>query len=246
MKIETIGLFGFGRFGRMVNDYLSAKKQVSVYDSDLQKLDGLASAASFEQVMSSQLIILCVPISAMEQLCRKMATYLQPGQIVMDTCSVKQRPVEWMLTHLPEPVGILGTHPLFGPDSGKEGIAGLKIVLCPTRIDQEAYRQICHSLEALQLVIIETTPEEHDRQIAQSQAIFHLISEAMKRLEWGSQDISTPGPEAFYRLVKTVQHDTDQLFLDLERENPHTAHCRHEFIQKIVDLNEQLSANNSS
>lgn len=245
MKIETVGLLGFGRFGRMVHEYLSPEKRVSVYDPDSRKLGGLTNATSFEKVLSSQLIILCVPISSVEPLCKRMATHLQPGQVVMDTCSVKQHPVQWMLAHLPESVGILGTHPLFGPDSGKEGISGLKIVVCPARIDQDTYRQIRRYLESLQLVIIEATPEEHDHQIAQSQAIFHLIAEAMKRLGWAGQAISTPGPEAFYRLVKTVQHDTDQLFFDLERENPHTAHYRREFIQEIVELDRRLSADRS-
>lgn len=244
MKIETIGLLGFGRFGRMVLEYLSPAKLVRVYDTDPQKLEGLAQAASFEPTISSQVIILCVPISSLEEACRKMAPHLRPGQIVVDTCSVKERPLRWMLAHLPKSVEILGTHPLFGPDSGKDGIAGLKIVLCPARIRDEAYSAIRHCLESLQLVLIETTPAEHDRQIAQSQAIFHLIAQVVKRLTWGGQAISTPGPEMFYRLVRTVQHDTDQLFLDMERENPHALQYRRQFIQEMIRLDEELSARN--
>ena len=60
---------------------------------------------------------------------------------------------------------------------------------------------------------VEVTAQEHDQQIAKSQAVFHLIAQVMKQLKWASQDISTPGPEAFNRLVRTVQQDTDQLFL---------------------------------
>lgn len=242
MKIETVGLLGFGRFGKMVYEYLHPKKTVSVYDPDRRRVGGLAQAASFEEVARSQLIILCVPISSVQETCKKLAACVRPGQIVIDTCSVKKRPVEWMLTHLPESVEVLGTHPLFGPDSGKDGIAGLKIALSPVRISEEAYRQVRQCLESFRLVLIETTPEEHDRQIAQSQAIFHLIAEAMKQLSWGGQAISTPGPDAFYRLVKTVQHDTDQLFFDLERENPHTDQYRREFIQEIIRLDKHLSA----
>ena len=244
MKIETVGLLGLGRFGKMVYQYLSGKKTVSVYDTDSQQLEGLTDAASFEKVVGSQLIILCIPISSVEDVCKRLATHVGPGQIVLDTCSVKERPIDWMLAHLPESVEILGTHPLFGPDSGKDGIAGLKIVLCPARISEGAYRVIRQCLESFQLVIIETNPREHDRQIAQSQAIFHLIAEAMKRLDWGTQAISTPGPEAFCRLVKTVRHDTAQLFFDLERENPYTTQYRREFIQEIIDLDKHLSLDN--
>ena len=225
----------------MVYDYLRRDKKVLAYDLDAQKLQGVSEAATFEEVLSAPLIVLCVPISALEKTCQEMASFLREGQIVVDTCSVKKRPLEWMLAHLPESVQVLGTHPLFGPDSGKQGIAGLKIALSPVRIEQEAYAAIRSYLEELKLVIVETTPEEHDKQIAQSQAVFHLIAQAMKQLSWASQDISTPGPEAFYRLVRTVQQDTDQLFLDMERENPYAAECRQRFVQEVLKLERELS-----
>ena len=242
VKIEEIGLVGFGRFGKMVYDYLRLDKKLRVYNHNPDKIQDLPERATLEEALSAQLIILCVPISGMEQLCKQMAPFLQEGQIVVDTCSVKVKPVEWMLTHLPDSVEILGSHPLFGPDSGQEGIAGLKITLCPARIKEETYESIRRYLEGLQLVVIDSMPEEHDKQIAKSQAVFHLIAQAMKQLDWGGQAISTPGPEAFYRLIKSVQHDTDQLFLDMERENPYAAKWRARFIQKLSSLDKGLSA----
>lgn len=226
----------------MARTYLSRNKRVRVYDVDQDKLKGVPEASPLEATLASELILLCVPISALQEVCGHIAPHLRPGQIVVDTCSVKARPIRWMLERLPPFVEILGTHPLFGPDSGKEGIAGFKIALCPVRIQEEHYRRICDYLRCLQLVLVETTPEEHDRQVAQSQAIFHLIAQAVKRLEWGGQAISTPGPETFFRLVRTVQRDTDQLFLDMERENPFAAECRRRFIQQMVDLDRELAA----
>ncbi len=240
MNIKTIGLFGFGRFGRMVSEQLPAETDLRVYDRDRRQLVGLVEASSFEQAAAAQLLILCVPISAMGQVCKRLAPHMREGQIVMDTCSVKERPVEWMLTHLPKTVQVLGTHPLFGPDSGREGIAGLKMVLCPARISRQAHRCILRHLESLRLVLIEATPAEHDRQIAQNQAIFHLIAEALKNLKWENQPISTPGPEIFYRLLKTVQQDTNQLFLDMESQNRHAAQCRRLFLEAMADLSRKL------
>ena len=241
MKIEEIGLVGFGRFGKMAYEYLRLDKKLKVYNHNPQKVQDIPERATLEETLSAQLILLCVPISAMESFCKKMAPFLREGQVIVDTCSVKVKPVEWMLAHLPGTVEILGSHPLFGPDSGQGGIEGLKIALCPIRIGKLAYRQIRDYLEGLRLVVIETTPEEHDEQIAKSQAVFHLIAQAMKQLDWDSQAISTPGPEAFCHLVKSVQLDTDQLFLDLERENPYAVKWRKKFIQQLSSLDEELS-----
>ncbi len=192
MKIEEVGLVGFGRFGKLAYRYLRRGKKLRIYNHNPEKIRNIPERATLEETLAAQLIVLCVPISGMEEFCKTMSPFLREGQIVVDTCSVKVRPVEWMLTHLPETVEILGSHPLFGPDSGKEGIAGLKIALCPVRIKDKAYQSIRRYLEGLGLVTIQATPEEHDRQVAKGQAVFHLIAQAMKQLDWGSQAISTP------------------------------------------------------
>jgi len=226
----------------MAHEYLSRDLDVLVFDQDVGKLRGVSGAVRFEEVVSCPLVVLCVPISAMEECCSRMAPFLREGQIVADTCSVKERPVKWMTAHLPQPVQVLGTHPLFGPDSGREGIAGRKLVLCPIRVEPVAYNCIRNYLEGLELVLIETTPEEHDRQIAKGQAIFHLIARAMKRLNWSAEVVSTPGPEAFYRLAESVQYDTDQLFRDMECENPYAAECRQQLIQELLEIHNGLLA----
>jgi len=241
VKIKTIGLIGLGRFGTMAYQYLRASKEIRVYDANEAVLRNCPDARSFADTVAADLIVLAVPISAVERVCRDMARLLKPGQVVVDTCSVKEKPVKIMLRELPEEVQILGTHPLFGPDSGKNGIAGLKITVCPVRIDPDRYQAVLRYLKSLGLVTLETTAEEHDRQIARTQAVFHLIAQACKRLNWGGEDITTPGPETFFKLLKSVQNDTDQLFFDLQRENRYAAKARAEFIEEVIRLDGDLS-----
>jgi len=242
VKIKTIGLIGLGRFGTMAYQYLRASKEIRVYDTDEIALRECPDARSFGEVAAADLVLLTVPISVVEKVCREMAPLLKPGQLVVDTCSVKEKPVKIMLRELPEGVQILGTHPLFGPDSGKKGIHGLKIAVCPVRVERPSYQAVLRYLKTLGLITLETTPEEHDRQIARTQAVFHLLAQACKRLNWGGEDITTPGPETFFKLLQTVQNDTDQLFFDLQRENPHAAKARAEFIDAVVRLNRDLSS----
>jgi prephenate dehydrogenase len=241
VKIKTIGLIGLGRFGAMAYQYLRASNEIRVYDTNKTILEECPHARSFAAATAADVIVLAVPISVVEQVCREMAPLLKPGQLVVDTCSVKEKPIEVMLRELPAHVQILGTHPLFGPDSGKKGIAGLKIAVCPVRVQPDSYDAILRYLKSLGLITLETTPEDHDRQIARTQAVFHLIAQACKRLNWGGEDVTTPGPETFFNLLKTVQNDTDQLFFDLQRENRHAATARAEFIEEILRLDRELS-----
>jgi len=224
----------------MAYRYLRECGTLKAFDADPARMERIPEAACLEEVCRSEVVVLSVPISAMKEVCRSIARFLGAGQIVIDTCSVKARPVRWMVESFPEEVEVLGTHPLFGPDSGKEGIAGLKMAVCPARISAGRYEAICDFLRGLELVLVEATPEEHDRQMALSQAIFHLIAQAMRRLDWGVKPLATPGPEAFYRLVKTVQRDTPQLFLDMEQENPFAADYRKLFIDEILAIDHEL------
>ncbi len=58
----------------------------------------------------------------MKEVLERIGPRLAPGSLVMDTCSVKALPVEWMEQTMPESVQILGNHPMFGPDSGLGGV----------------------------------------------------------------------------------------------------------------------------
>ena len=241
MSTGNIGLVGFGRFGRLVHRHLPARKIAGVFDRDPEKLAGLADAAPLEEVLTANYVILATPISAIDGVCRQISPALRTGQVVVDTCSVKQYPIDCMLSRLPDEVQILGTHPLFGPDSGKEGIGGMKIAVCPVRIDSANYDCIRDFLQGLGLEVIETTPREHDRRLARTQAIFHLISQALKELDWRGQRLSTPGPDAFYRLAETVQNDTSELFRDMEQRNRYASASRRQFISKLMEIDELLS-----
>jgi prephenate dehydrogenase len=237
---KTVGILGLGRFGRMTYEHLR-ELGPRVWTRDGSKLVGLEGAGSVEEAAAADIVVLTVAISAMQETCARLAPLLRPGQIVVDTCSVKVDPVEVMTALLPETIGILGTHPLFGPDSGKDGIVGLKIVLCPVRIEPVAYDRIREFLCSLGLQVIEATPEEHDRQAARTQAIFHLLAQALGRLGWGGEPIATPGPEAFFRQLQTLRHDSFQLFQDMQRRNPFAAEYRGRLLEELRRLDEELA-----
>jgi prephenate dehydrogenase len=236
---KTIGILGLGRFGRMTYEYLKGCRP-RVWTRDGSKLAGLPGAATFEEAAACDLVVLTVAISAVEETCRRLAPLLRPGQTVIDTCSVKVEPVRVMLETLPPQVNVLGTHPLFGPDSGRDGIAGLKMVLCPVRIAAADYEEIRAFLVALGLRVIEATPEEHDRQAARTQAIFHLLAQAFGRLGWGGEPIATPAPEAFSRHVASLRNDSFQLFVDMQRSNPFAGEQRLQLIEALKRLHEEL------
>jgi prephenate dehydrogenase len=238
-----IGIIGFGRFGALMSRYLARDFEVTVYDSggkanEIEKTG--ATAASFEHVCQEEIVILPVPISVFKETLEKIKPQIREDALVVDVCSVKAYPVSLMQKILPEGVSILATHPMFGPDSAADSLAGRKIVLCRERIEEERYQKIKAYLDEKGLHTIEATPDEHDRQISVSLALTHFIGRSLS--EFGAQPlgIDTEGYKRLLHVLEVVENDTWQLFVDMHRYNPHARKHRSEMIAAINRVNSKL------
>ena len=195
MPEKTIGIIGFGRFGKLLTKYLSNDFDVYVSSSsadenDINKLN--AKKASLEEVCKKDIVIPCVPISAFEDTINKIKNHLKENSLVIDVCSVKEYPVKIMKEILPEKIQILATHPLFGPDSISDTSRERKIVLCKVRISDEHYKKIKSYLKNEGFVVIEATPEEHDKEVAKSLVLTHFIGRAL--IDFEAKELSEQGP----------------------------------------------------
>jgi prephenate dehydrogenase len=235
-----IGIIGFGRFGRFAAEILSRDFEIFVYDSRDVPRRRRIRRVSFPEVAEKPILLLCVPISEIEAVCRRLKPFLKKGQLVLDTCSVKEEPLQIMTRILPSFVEILGTHPLFGPDSAKGGIRGLKIVLCQIRCRKIG--KIKNYLKQLGLDVIVTTAENHDRHMAHTQALFHFLARGVAQMEIRVGTLSTPGPSKLFNDFKDVQNDSKQLFRDLQRFNRFAPAVRRDLIKSLIAIDKDLKA----
>lgn len=239
-----IGLIGYGRFGHLTVQHLATDFKVVVHTRDTDKEADVAAAGGrmvgLEAVCRQKIVILCVPISAMQATLRQIAPLLAAGTTVVDVCSVKIYPTQWMDALLPENVEILATHPMFGPDSAVASLQGHKIVLCPQRIDPQRYLKIKAWLVGRGLWVIETSPDQHDRQIAVSLAMTHFIGRALAEFGAFPMDIDTEGYKRLLHILEVVNNDTWQLFEDMNRFNPYARSKRTAFLQAMEKINAHL------
>ncbi len=241
-----IGLIGYGRFGRLTVRHMSPEFKVVVHtravDKDADINDAGGRLVSLEEACAQKIVILCVPISAMPATLERIAPLLAPRTIVADVCSVKEMPARWMQSLLPEHVEILATHPMFGPDSAGKSPAGHKIVLCPVRIAPHRYKRIRQWLAEKQLVVIETTPTQHDRKIAVTLSLTHFIGRSLSQFGAAPLDIDTEGYRRLLHILGVVNNDTWQLFEDMHRFNPYAREKRQAFMDAMARIDAQLRA----
>ncbi len=238
-----IGIIGFGRFGKLMAGYMARDCPIKVFNrsdksEEISRIGGVP--ADLTEVCRQKTVILSVPISRMKEMLQQIAPLLNPNATVVDVCSVKVYPVKWMLKMLPSSVSILGTHPMFGPDSAGESLHDRKIVLCKARLNENQYQKIRGYLTGKGLNVIEATPQEHDRQIAVSLALTHFIGRGLD--EYGAREltIDTEGYKRLLNILGVVTHDTWQLFEDMHYYNPYAKEHREAFMSAMRRLEKKI------
>jgi prephenate dehydrogenase len=238
-----IGVVGFGRFGALAARYLAEDCRVVVYSRSqpAAAIEAIgASKGSLQDACGQPFLVLSVPISAMRTTLGKIASLIAPQTVVVDVCSVKTYPIAWMQELLPRHAAILGTHPMFGPDSAADSLQGRKMVLCNVTTPEETYQKIYRYLAAKGLDVIEATPEEHDRQIAVSLSLTHFIGRSLAEFGADALRIDTEGYRRLTYTLEVVENDTWQLFQDMHHYNPYAGQIRGEFIAALHRIDDKL------
>jgi prephenate dehydrogenase len=238
-QAPTCAIIGFGRFGRLLARILREEFPVLVHDREPDQVAAReigASVVSLAEACAADALFFCVPISQFESALREARPYLRPGALVLDTCSVKLHPIAVMRRELPPEVEALGTHPLFGPDSAKDGLHGLRIVFCPLRASEATIAFWRAFWERRGVRVIEMSPDDHDRQAAYSQGITHFVGRVLGELPLPSGEITTKGFEAIRGVIEQTTHDTWQLFHDLQHYNPYTPQMREDLIRAFATV----------
>lgn len=179
-----------------------------------------------EELFRCEAVFFCVAISALPDVLKRTARFMRPGTLIADTCSVKLLPGKWMADTVPEGVSILGTHPMFGPDSVKKGAAGLPIVLCPTRIEEDILSEWADLFSGFGLRVLTMSADKHDHQAAYSQGVTHFIGRVLDDLGIGEAELATLGYTKILEVKQQTCNDPWRLFLDLQRYNPYTEEMR--------------------
>ena len=220
----SVGLVGYGRFGRLAAHYISADADVLVHDPSAGMRGGKGKrvrAVSLAEAAGQPTVVLAVPVSSLRRVLVRIRPHLRPGALVVDVCAVKVLPVRWMKEALPHSVSVLGTHPLFGPDSDTGTLRGHRIVFCPARIAPGRLRAVRRAAARRGLRVHLMSPRDHDRLMAEtllaSQYVGRLVAAArIPRHQW-----STRSYEYLKALVTVAQNDSLQLFQDMLRYNPY-------------------------
>ncbi|MBA0625963.1 hypothetical protein Godav_003705 [Gossypium davidsonii] len=223
-----VAIVGFGNFGQFVAKTL-ARQGHSVlaysrtdYRDAAQKL-GVSFFSDANDLCEEhpEVILLCTSILSTEKVLKSLPFQrLKRSTLFVDVLSVKEFPRNLFLQLLPPEFDILCTHPMFGPESGKNGWNELPFVFDKVRIGNDERRVArCNSFldifarEGCRMV--EMTCAEHDWHAAGSQFITHTMGRVLEKLQLESTPINTKGYETLLKLVENTAGDSFELYYGL-------------------------------
>ena len=219
--MNSIGIIGFGRFGKILANILQKGFAIKAYDP---KIIGEFSRVEFtdlESILKEKVIFISVPIREFESVITEISPNLSEGTTIIDVCSVKKHPTKIMENNLAENIGIIATHPMFGPDSFISNNR-LKMMMSNTRnvYDQFKFWRQFFTDQGIQ--VIEMSPDQHDHMAAQTQGVTHFLGRMLKEYGIRKTTIDTQGFRDLLDLVDQTCNDTWELYTDLQLYNPYT------------------------
>jgi prephenate dehydrogenase len=178
-------------------------------------------------------VVVAVPISATADIIRQVGPLLSKDKLLMDLTSLKKEPVKLMLAN--SVADVIGCHPLFGPQL--KDASGQNVILCPAR-GKKWLGWLKGVFKNNKLVVLESTPEKHDKMMAIVQVLNHLntitMGMALAQTNITLSEInkfSTPIFRTKLDIIRKVFTESPELYVDIITKNPQTG--------KMLDIYEK-------
>jgi len=228
--MKKVSIVGFGRFGKVLYRLLRDDFAVTLYNRN-PITDELASntkvAKDIKEIYENENIFFAVPIASFEEVIISHRKYFRDHHVLIDVLSVKEYPATVFRKHLRNlGTQAMLTHPMFGPDSSKNGFKDLPIIMNQFTSDNEHYFFWKKFFASKELSVIELSPQDHDKLASNSQGVTHFIGRLLKEIDFKPTAIDSLGSKKLLEVVDQTCNDTWELFINLQNYNKYTKSMR--------------------
>ena len=210
-----------------------------------KKLGVKYTSQNKEAVSSADIVIISVPLSALDKVIQEINPFLNENSLLMDVTSVKEKPSKIMHKYAPENVEIIPTHPLFGPRI--RSLDGQVVVLTPQK-KGKWFNKINKFLEKENARVIITSPQNHDKMMSVVQGLTHSayigIAATIKKLNVDikeSRKFASPIYGLMVDIIARIVAQNPYLYYSIQTENKYIKETNKTFISVYKELNEMIN-----
>ncbi|MBN2101044.1 prephenate dehydrogenase/arogenate dehydrogenase family protein [Candidatus Dojkabacteria bacterium] len=228
----VVAIVGLGRFGKVIYRMLKDDFPLILFNRSKERYDEIEIgketeiAASEKEIYNADVVIYCISIASFEEVISKHKRFFCDN-LLIDTCSVKEHPKRVFEKYLKGTrARAILTHPMFGPDSSKDGFEGLPLVMDRFVATKNEYAFWKNYFKSKGIRIEEFSAKDHDRIAANSMGVTHFIGRLLNEFGFDETPIDTVGTQYLHRIKEFTINDTWELFLNLQNYNSYTKQMR--------------------
>ena len=192
-SFKKISILGLGLIGTSILHAIKKKldKEIITFaydiESDHRNIVSEMGIATFvcdnisEAVKDAELVILAIPVGAMETVARSISPHLKSNTLITDTGSTKASVIKDVNTYLPENVFFIPSHPIAGteysgPNAGFSSLFENRYWLLVSEMETENSDKLSNFFTKLGSKVETVSIEYHDRILAITSHLPHLIA----------------------------------------------------------------------
>lgn len=245
----SIGIIGFGRFGQFLAKqfinygwivYVTSRKN---YMNEASKIGAEYKEFSDFNNLNLDVVLISTSILSFEKVVHNINFDNFKNSLFVDVLSVKQYSKDILLKYKNE--NLILTHPMFGPDSAKNGWKGLNFVYEKYNINNKIiFNKFINFWKYMECNMIEMTCNDHDKYTANSQFITHLTGRILNEFKIKLTPVDTKGFKLLYQLTQNTVNDSWDLFEGLANFNSETKESFNNFKYSLYNIESKIFEDN--
>jgi len=225
--------------------FLGEGYSVVVADRNKSKLSKLKTEIAVETadfadaVQNADRVLICVSISAFEDVVKTISPSIREGQVVMDICSIKDFPVKVMHKHIKTGL-VLGIHPVFGP--GSKGVKNKAFILTPTAPAEKEFAESFKKwLETKKARVFVMSPKKHDELMSIVLGFPHFLGlvacdTLLEQTDYSkTKNVAGTTYRMLFTLAEVTAMENPDLFASLQLSLPELEKIEGLFIEKAQE-----------
>jgi prephenate dehydrogenase len=240
--INTVGIIGYGNFGTFVHELgqqLFPEIEFRIH-SRRAEIDNTIFF-NLRTAAQSDIVILCESIAGYKNRMIEVLKHALPETIFVDVATVKNYTSQLCHEYC-NGRRFISIHPMFGAESYKkqgDKTVTPRIVVTDYALKNDSYQQLKETFSQLGFSIIEMTPDEHDKNLAETLFITHYISQSIINAGFKRTELDILPFQFLMDAVESLKYDK-QLFADIYKYNSYCKEAVSKLHQAQEDFFEKL------
>ena len=261
-SFDTVTIIGVGLLGASLGLGLKSRELTKTVRGVGRRMESLSKAQergaideahldAKQAVRGADLVVICTPAALVSRYLDDLVDCLGDGTVLTDVASTKESICRHAMALWPESRRFAGSHPMagsekYGPEHADGNLYEGAVTFVEKRADiaQDAHEAVLDLWRSLGSTPVEMEPRIHDRIIASTSQVPHIVSAALAKLACAEEEIGSYVGNGF-RDTTRIAEGRPEIWRDIALTNgPAIQRALDAIIEDLRDVSKAVATGN--